>query len=284
MITFIILNYKNIKDTKECIKSIRNLKTDIQVSIVVVDNHSLSPDEFKQIKPLCDHLIKMDKNVGFALANNKGCSFAIQKYKPDFLVVINNDTVIEQPDFIEHIYQIYQETDFDVLGPKIETDRGESVNPFKAYETKEEVELQIKKANQLIFIYKHVFLRTLLRWYFKIKYFFKKPYHQENGKERQKDVSLHGCALIFSKKYYQKFKDIFYPGTFLYHEEEFLTYRRKKENLCFIYDPLLTIYHKEGASLNKSIQNNYQKLIFKEENRLKSLEKLKKVMDEDIHI
>ena len=85
--------------------------------------------------------------------------------------------------------------------------------------------------------------------------------------------------MIFSKKYYKKYKDCFYNGTFLYHEEEFLEYRRKKDSLKFVYNPEIEIFHKEGSSLNFNYSDNlYKKLIFREENIIKSLIQLEEAM------
>ena len=101
MISFIILHYKNIKDTIECIESIRKLKTKKSVSIIVVDNHTLSKEELKKIKEYTEDVILLKENMGFAKANNKGCEYAVKKYHPDFLVVINNDTILSQDNFID---------------------------------------------------------------------------------------------------------------------------------------------------------------------------------------
>ena len=137
MISFVILNYKNINDTIECIESIKKINYDQKkVSIVVVDNNSMNNEEEKKIKKYTKDLILLDDNLGFAKANNIGSNYAIEKYKPDFLCVINNDTVINQENFIDEIYKAYKKTKFDIMGPKIITNGGDSVNPFYAYESK----------------------------------------------------------------------------------------------------------------------------------------------------
>ena len=150
MISFVILHYKNLKDTIECIESIKKLNTNKEVSIVVVDNNSLSTDEEKILKEYTSDIILLKENVGFANGNNEGCKYAIEKFNPDFLCVINNDTIINQNDFIEEIYNCYDKTNFDMLGPKIITNDGDSVNPFYAYETLEEVNSKIKYHTKLV--------------------------------------------------------------------------------------------------------------------------------------
>lgn len=279
MISFIILHYKNINDTIDCIKFINNIKSSKKKSIVIVDNNTLCEKEIDYLKQYTKDIIINDKNLGFARGNNIGCKYAIKKYKPDFLCVINNDTLITQKDFIDEIYSCYEKTNFDMMGPEIITDNGDSVNPFYAYENIDEINSKIKYHKKLIMIYKSKILRNLLNSYIKIKRIFIKPKKLENGNESSYNVALHGCAIIFSKKYYEKYNDIFYNGTFLYHEEEFLNYRKNRDKLITFYNKKLKIYHKEGSSLNESFKdNNYEKLIFRNSEIVKSLEELKRVI------
>lgn len=275
MVSFVILHYKNIKDTVECIESILNLKTDKKISIIVVDNNTLNEEDEKLLNKYELHLIKLEQNYGFAKANNIGCKYAIENDKPDFIVVSNNDIIIEQKDFIK---KIYNEESFDMLGPKIITDGGQSVNPFPVYKTKEEVINQINKTKKLIKIYKNIILRNLLKLYIKIKTVIKGERLVYNSDKKEKNVALHGCFIIFSKRYYEKYEDIFFNETFLYHEEEFLYQRIINDNLISIYNPNIEVFHKEGASLNNKYNNEYQKLIFRNEEILKSLQLLEKEM------
>ena len=79
--------------------------------------------------------------------------------------------------------------------------------------------------------------------------------------------------------YYEKYTDVFFNDTFLYHEEEFLYQRIINDHLISIYNPDLEVFHKEGASLNSKYKNEYQKLIFKNEEILKSLLLLEQQMN-----
>lgn len=278
MINFIILHYKNMHDTLECIASIRKLETDKQVKIVVVDNASTNQTEQAQLKKEADDVLFLEKNIGFAKGNNAGAIFAVEKYHPDFLVVINSDVVIEQKNFLKTIYSLHDKYQFDILGPKILPEESDSVNPFPAYKTLDEVQQRIKYVRKLIKIYNNVIFRNLLSFYLKLKKNFKKEEKLANGKNDILGEPLHGCALIFSRQYYQKYKDIFYNETFLFHEEEFLYYRCKQDNLVFVYSPEIELIHKEGQSLDKEFNTNYQKLIFKNQEILKSLILLEDIM------
>lgn len=275
MIAFIILHYKNINDTMECINSIKKLSDDKK--IIVIDNNSLTNEKVNYLKKEVDDLILMDDNLGFAKANNKGIKYSKEKYNPDYFVILNNDIIISDSDFIKKIKNDYKEYKFDMLGPKINTE-GDSCNPFPVLKTKREVENEIKYCNKLIKIYNNMLLYKLMKVYLKIRHFIKKPVKIENGKKVEKNVALHGCAIIFSKKYINKYEYPFYNDTFLYHEEEFLYQRIIRDKLISIYDPNLELYHKEGSSLNKMLNDERKRKLFKEKERLKSLEKLIAIM------
>lgn len=272
--TFIILHYNNIDETMECLDSLEKFDS----NIVVVSN-SKDYDNLKLIEKRVSKVIINEENIGFAKANNIGCKYAIEHFQPDFLCVINNDVIIEQEDFITQVDKLYKKYKFDILGPKILPEKSDSCNPFYAYKTLEEVRTRIRYTEKLIKIYQNKFLRLLLNIYLKIKAPFRKEKKITNGTKDELNVALHGCALIFSKKYYKKFNDVFYNGTFLFHEEEFLALRAKKNNLIMLYSPKIELYHKEGSSLSKKFQKRkYDSLIFRNKEILKSLKLLEKEM------
>lgn len=279
---FIILHYNNINDTTECIDSVRALN---EPSKIVVVSNSKDIEQLQTIKSKIDHLIINEENVGFAKANNIGAHAAMELYHPDFLIVINNDIIMNDAHFLQQIQDDYNQYQFDALGPYIETDGGDSVNPFYTYDTLDEINEEIGKCKRMIRIYSNYFLRNVYTILRNIKHLFvKSKLVFQNGEQILTNVSLHGCAIIFSKKYYEKFEFPFYNETFLYHEEEFLSYRRKKHHLIFMYDPNLKVFHKEGASLKQTYQKNYKKLIFHNQERMKSLEKLKYIVENNIDI
>ena len=274
MMTFVILHYNNIDETMECLDSLEKFNS----NIVVVSN-SKDYDNLKMIEKRVSKVIINEENIGFAKANNIGCKYAIEHFQPDFLCVINNDVIIEQKDFITQVEKLYKKYKFDILGPKILPEESDSCNPFYAYKTLDEVRERIKYTEKLIKIYQNKFLRLLLNIYLKVKAPFRKEKKTTNGSSDQLNVALHGCALIFSKKYYKKYNDVFYNGTFLFHEEEFLALRAKENNLVMLYSPKIELYHKEGSSLAKKFQKQkYDSLIFRNKEILKSLKLLEKEM------
>ena len=91
-VSIIIVNYNQIGLTAECIKSIYEKTDKTDFEIIVVDNASPEGDpeillkSFPEIK-----LIKSVENLGFAGGNNLGVKHA----SGDFILLLNNDTVLE---------------------------------------------------------------------------------------------------------------------------------------------------------------------------------------------
>ncbi len=277
MIAFVILHYNNLKDTMECISSIKKLNGNKK--IIVVDNHTLDEESAQIVEKEVNGLLLLEENLGFAKANNKGILYAVEKYNPKFVAVLNNDIEIHQENFMEIIREDYQKYHFDMLGGKINTP-GDSCNPFPALESREVVLKEIAYTKKLIKIYENVFLTFLLKIYITLKHLVKKPRKMTNGTYLQEQVPLHGCALVFSKDYLEKYEHPFFEDTFLFHEEDFLYVRIKKDDLLSLYDPALEVYHKEGASLKTTYKKNREKKLFREQERLKSLMRLEKYMRE----
>lgn len=278
MICYIILHYKNINETLECLDNLNKIKGKTS-KIIIVDNNSLEKAEEKILRNYTKDIIKLDKNYGFAKANNIGVKYAKEKYNCDYYVVMNNDVYIYQNDFEKKIINSYKLYNFDMLGPKILSPTGESVNPFHVYKDRKKVENEITRTKKLIRIYNNYFLYLLLSLYIKLKHLFKKPIKCENGKKLQKNIALHGCCIIFSKKYFNKINNAFYNETFLFHEEEFLYQIMIKNKLISIYNPELEIFHKEGSSVKKNNNSIRKSKLFREYERLKSLELLLEYID-----
>ena len=83
MYSFVILHYKNIEETIECLTKLQNLFKD-KCHIIIVDNNTLSKSEEKLIQKFTKDILKLDKNYGFAKANNKGIAYAKKKYKSKY--------------------------------------------------------------------------------------------------------------------------------------------------------------------------------------------------------
>ena len=105
--SFVILHYNATDDTIECVDSVRKYMAGKDYHIVLVDNASpngsgpLLREKYGSDNDIT--LILSDKNLGFSGGNNIGFAYAKQHLSPDFIVMLNNDTLLLQADFAELI-------------------------------------------------------------------------------------------------------------------------------------------------------------------------------------
>lgn len=91
MVSIIIINYNTYRLTADCIRSIHKHTSNVDYEIILVDNASTEcePEKFTAEFPFI-HLVKSNKNVGFAGGNNIGITHA----KGDEILLLNSDTVL----------------------------------------------------------------------------------------------------------------------------------------------------------------------------------------------
>ncbi len=64
-------------------------------------------------------LIKNDKNVGFAEGNNIGIKYALNNLNPDYILLLNNDTVVDKGFLVEMLKVSESDNEIGIVGPKI---------------------------------------------------------------------------------------------------------------------------------------------------------------------
>lgn len=119
-ISIIILNWNGLDDTVECLESLKRI-TYSNYEVVVVDNGSEGNDAEALRERFEDyiHLIENDRNYGFAEGNNIGMRYALQSSNPDYVLLLNNDTVVD-PGFLSELVQVAESTpSIGIVGPKI---------------------------------------------------------------------------------------------------------------------------------------------------------------------
>lgn len=119
-IMIILLNYNNYKDTIECINSIKQntSENNFKYEIVVVDNKSTneSLSELKKIEGIT--LIQASENAGFSAGNNIGIKYAI-KNKSEYILLLNNDTIITKNSINKMFLELKKHTDIEIISARI---------------------------------------------------------------------------------------------------------------------------------------------------------------------
>lgn len=89
-VSIVIVNYLTYELVVDCIESIKTHTRGINYEIIVVDNGSTSAKAEILISKYPDvKFILLEKNVGFATANNIG----VEKATGEYLLILNNDTI-----------------------------------------------------------------------------------------------------------------------------------------------------------------------------------------------
>jgi len=96
--SIIIVNFNGEKYLNECLESLKKISY-TNFEIILVDNHS-SDNSIKFVRSFYPEIkiIELQENLGFAEPNNIGA----RKAKGDFLLFLNNDTVV-RPNFLKEL-------------------------------------------------------------------------------------------------------------------------------------------------------------------------------------
>lgn len=292
-IAFVVLHYNVPEVTRQCVDSIRELQGNKKKKIVIVDNASpdgsgiLLEKEYAQdgdIKVLVNK-----KNEGFARGNNRGYRYAREAWKADCVIVLNNDIIFEQSDFLtelENLAHTWESDSVGVVGPDIVTLTQQHQNPFR------------QSAYKMADVKKAIRNKTIFLWYFYLKKFLhlenrifilENMFEHKSGQRRselawdkkQDNVVLQGACLIFLPAFVKNEENAFCKDTFLYGEEDVLHYLCEKKGYGMQYTPSLRVRHLEGQATKKKFSRSIQKSIFIYRNTLNSLGVLKKLMESD---
>lgn len=218
-VSIIILNWNGIKDTEECLNSLRNINYN-NYEIIVVDNGS-TDDSIKHIKSRFPEVILIcnPKNYGFAEGNNIGIRIAI-KNSADYVLLLNNDTVVDSNLITELIKTANSRDDIAIVSPKI----------YNYYDQK-----RIESAG---FILKTLQSKSVPIGYNEIDI-------GEYNSDREISFAS-GCVMLIKAKYIVS--DIFDPYYFAYCEDVEFCHKTIKEGKKIYYSNKSEVWHKVSSS------------------------------------
>lgn len=230
-IYILLVNYNNYNDTIDCLNSLKEISYE-DIHVLIVDNNSnnKSVDELRMYKE--NHwkhankkltIICSEKNLGFAGGNNIGIDFFLEKNDSEYIVLLNNDTIVThnflEPLVIEAQYNI---------GTYVVT------GTIKHYP------------------------ETTRYWYNGGKYFklFSYVVHNKNKSSvtRQVVSFSSGCLMLIKKECLEKIGKL-NEDYFMYYEDLDYCYRVNKAKKEIVIRRDSIIYHKIGASNNTALSN-----------------------------
>lgn len=289
---FIILHYI-VHDVT--IKSVEYIEKNIDISdyqIIIVDNASPN-DSYEILKNKFENdeqvlLIRNKENLGFTRGNNVGIKYALECYKFEYLVLLNNDAFLLETALYSKLNKYNQKYEFAVAGPRIIDIYGNHSNPMAA-------ELPtIQKIDEIISVSKKIVKYHswhLLRLYcFYMKYRRKlerinkilrsKEKHIPVVNDVKENVVLHGSFWIFTPRYFQYYKGL--PekkGTYI--EEETLLFKIKQEHLKSVYLPDVLVLHLDDVATDVVYHKSLDKVLYVNKQTIISWEEYKKMVMEE---
>ncbi len=97
-VSIILINYNTKSDTLECLKSLQNIKTtNFRTAVIIIDNGSKEPFELpKNIDAGNIKILRSESNKGYTGGNNLGIYYAVEKFNSDYVLLLNNDTTVDE--------------------------------------------------------------------------------------------------------------------------------------------------------------------------------------------
>jgi len=121
LVCIIILNW-NGKDLLEvCLSSLFKNTRYKNFKVLLVDNGSTDGSvEFVRKNFPSVEILALDKNYGFAGGNNRGIFYVMKKYKPDYVLLLNNDVEFIDPSWLEKLVESAEENEkIGIIGCKL---------------------------------------------------------------------------------------------------------------------------------------------------------------------
>lgn len=216
----ILINYKRVYDTIECIESLQS-STFANFDIILIDNGSddgsaeILQNKFPQIISFPN-----DTNVGFAEGNNIGIRYALEKmYK--YILILNNDTVVANDALAYLMNTIKSNSKFGVVGCKI---------------------LYYDNPEYIWFAGGNFNYNSSKGYHYGIK---EKDIGQYDH-EYETDY-ITGCCLLTRREVFEKI-GMLDPDYFAYLEDVDFCSRAKKTGYSIVYQPKAVIYHKVSST------------------------------------
>lgn len=120
LISILIPNRDHSDDLLECLQSIYRKSTYCNFEVVVVENNSREPKTFALYKELPDkfpgtRVITWEGAFNFSAINN----YAAKAAKGEYLLLLNNDTKVLEPHWLEEMLGICQQPEVGAVGAKL---------------------------------------------------------------------------------------------------------------------------------------------------------------------
>ena len=224
-VTIVVLSYNSRHKLPDCLESVFNSNYPKNLyKVVVIDNNSSDSsagyvrEKYPQVK-----LIVNKKNIGFDAGNNQGY-FLAQKQKSDYLVLLNDDTIVES-NWLRRMVDL----------------------------SESKKKIGIVQAKLLLYPEKNLINSFGNSIHF-LGFGYCDKYRQENNNRVIEPFEIayaSGAACIIKMSALKKTQGLFDDKMFMYHEDLDLGWRMRLAGYKVMLDPLAVVYHKYNYSKAK---------------------------------
>lgn len=124
LVSILIPSHDHCDDLRRCIESIQTMSTYTNYEIILIENGSSTKDIFEYYEELKQDknikIIYWDKGFNYAAINNYGARHASGEY----YLLLNNDTKVITPDWIQEMLMFAQRDDVGAVGAKLYYENG----------------------------------------------------------------------------------------------------------------------------------------------------------------
>ncbi|HEV2339171.1 MAG TPA: glycosyltransferase family 2 protein [Patescibacteria group bacterium] len=234
-IFLVTLQYNTDKETHDWLHSVKKMdKAGFDVQFVIVDNASKIPFVLsKNEQDDKTHLIRSGTNTGFAGGNNIGIRYSL-KNGADFVMVINNDTIVEKNLLKELLSVLDSDEKIGIAAPKIYFAKGHEFHK----------ERYAKEETGKVFWYAggHTDWANVMSVHRGVD---EVDYGQYDTIQKVSFAS--GCCMLIKKEVLKKV-GLFDERYFLYYEDADLCERVQRAGYSMMYAPKAVMWHINAAS------------------------------------
>lgn len=285
MIAFVVLHYNDLKVTIDCVNALLQLELNNEIGIVVVDNGSPN-DSGEILKNIFLNynnveVVLTGVNYGFAKGNNYGYRLAKQLYKPDYVVVMNNDVMIEDSLFIYKLKSNNHLLDYEVIMPDIISKNGVHQNPFRQKPLSNSA---LRKNYYEMFLFLVLYHIPIINTIWSSRNKKRGVVLAEEKQYSSYEMMVpHGACVIFSKKWIDNEDVVFVPDTFLYGEEDILYEYIINKRYRTYFEKTLIVKHLEDVATSSVVKTDLKKAQFLFKNSFASQKVLRRLRKYNLH-
>jgi GT2 family glycosyltransferase len=214
--SIIILAYNKWDYTYQCLKSIKKNCVNVDYEIVLLDNASSDNTQKKASRIKNINYIRKEDNLGFV----RGCNYAAGEAKGEYLVFLNNDTIVRK-NWLEALLNTFNKhEDVGLVGSKLIYPDG-----------------KLQEAGGIIW-------KDYSAWNYGRG---DNPDSYKYNYLREADYCS-GASIMIKKEIFSKlggFDEVYSPG---YYEDTDLAFKVRKFGLKVYYQPASVVVHFEGIT------------------------------------